>query len=82
MKSVSIREVQHNLAAVLRRVEDGEEISISRHKEVVARLLPPLRISIRVAHPDYVARAKQVWGSKPRGKSLSTAILSDREERV
>ena len=40
METVTVREVQHNLARILRRVESGAEILIRRRRTPVARLLP------------------------------------------
>lgn len=40
MKSVSIRTVQHELAAMIAEVEQGEEIIITRRSHPVARLSP------------------------------------------
>lgn len=38
---ISTREFKAHLSAVLRRVRDGEEISVTSHGKVVARLSPP-----------------------------------------
>ncbi len=40
MKSVSIRTMQHQLAAVIAEVEKGGEIVITRRNQPVARLMP------------------------------------------
>jgi len=40
METATIREVQHNLAAYVRRVQQGEQIEIRRRNRVVARLVP------------------------------------------
>lgn len=40
MPTTTIREVQHNLAAVIRRVEAGEEVAIYRREKAVARIVP------------------------------------------
>lgn len=39
---ISTREFKAHLSAVLRRVRAGEEISVTSHGKVVARLSPPL----------------------------------------
>lgn len=39
---ISTREFKAHLSAVLRRVRDGEEISVTSHGRVVARLSPPV----------------------------------------
>lgn len=40
MATMSMRELEENLDRALTRVEDGEEITISRHGRVVAKLVP------------------------------------------
>lgn len=40
MKSASIRNVQHQLAAMIAEVEKGGEIVITRRNQPVARLMP------------------------------------------
>lgn len=44
--AISAREFEENVDRVLERVEDGEEMEITRHGKVVARLLPPERRSL------------------------------------
>jgi prevent-host-death family protein len=65
MKSATIREVQHNLGALLRQVEIGEEIEIRRRNQPVARI-----VSVRTRKPKQVkwsdvgARLKQMYGER------------------
>ena len=40
MQSATIREIQHNLAAVLKKVEGGEEFQVLRRKKPIARIVP------------------------------------------
>lgn len=51
MKSASIRKVQHELAAILAEVEQGEEIIITRRDQPVARLSPIKPADITPAGP-------------------------------
>jgi prevent-host-death family protein len=44
--TISSREFEENVDRMLERVEDGEEMEITRHGKVVARLLPPERHSL------------------------------------
>ncbi|HRG54444.1 MAG: type II toxin-antitoxin system prevent-host-death family antitoxin [Opitutaceae bacterium] len=66
MQTTTVRALRNDYAKLLRRVETGEEISISRRGRVVARLVP--------AHPgagrvDWAASAA---GRLPRtGRPLS-----------
>lgn len=79
MKTATIRKVQHNLAEVLLWVERGEEVRVLRRNRVVARLLPPEGAPPR--SPDFLERAKAIWGAKPRGVRLSTIVSEARGER-
>jgi len=74
MKTVSIMEAQHNLAALLREVEMGRELAITRRKKVVARLSPPV-MDEKVEFPDFKARAKKTWEKGWRG--VGSEVLLD-----
>jgi antitoxin (DNA-binding transcriptional repressor) of toxin-antitoxin stability system len=79
MKTTSVRDVQHNLRKILLWVENGEEVLIMRRKEVVAKLVPPGPKKIK--SPDFLDRAKRVWGEAPRGKPLSDLASDARGDR-
>ena len=79
MKTATIREIQHNLSEVLSWVERGEEVQVLRRNRVVARLLPPQPQPSR--SPDFVARARAVWGEAPRGTALSAIVSESRGDR-
>ena len=73
-------EAQHNLAAVLREVDAGEEVLITRRKKVVARLLPPEEVE-PVQFPDFSARATETWGDEWTGASSDELVDYGRGER-
>lgn len=79
MKSASVRQVQHDLKRVLAWVANGEEVLVHRRAKVVARLLPPAAETS--ASPDFVARARRVWGDRPRGAPLSELVSDARGRR-
>jgi antitoxin (DNA-binding transcriptional repressor) of toxin-antitoxin stability system len=79
MKSASVREVQHQFARVLAWVARGEEVHVYRRKQLVAKLVPPGPAAIE--SPDFVGRARRVWGKRPRGKSLSQLASEARGTR-
>lgn len=73
-------EAQHNLSKVLREVEAGREVQITRRRKVVARLLPPQqRESVRF--PDFGARARQTWGGRWSGASSDELLDQSRGDR-
>ena len=82
MKTANVRMVQHNLAKVLDWVRDGEEVQVTRRREVVAKIVPCPDTRRAVEHPDFVARAKRIWGPRPKGTALSETVREDREDRV
>ena len=64
MKSVTIREAQHNLAKILKAVEGGETVEIVRRKVPVARLSPaPSAAAVRTDWKDHGERLAAIWGT-------------------
>ena len=55
-------------------VAAGEEVQVTEQDQVVARVVPPKP----AATPDFLARAKAVWGETPSGKALSTVVSEAR----
>ena len=47
MHEIKLSELQQHLPAYLKQVRAGEEIWITSHGKVVARLLPPLSVPIK-----------------------------------
>lgn len=83
MRTATIRDVQHHLGKVLAWVEKGEEVEITRRSKIVARLVPCSSASLPpVPLPDFAARARAIWGTQPKGRGLSKAILAERKERL
>lgn len=82
MRSITVREVQHRLSAILERVQRGEQVVITRRGKVVARLVPATRQRRRRVWPDFEARMKRIFPSGiPKGKAPSELIRAMREER-
>jgi len=84
METVTIREIQHNLAAYVRRVESGEKIEIRRRNKVVARLVPAGQSARRREGLNWAEVAmwrRKLWGDKPApGKPLSAIVYDSRGE--
>ncbi len=73
-------ETQHNLARVLREVEAGHEVGITRRNKLVARLVPP-SAPIEVDLPDFVGRTRKVWGGAWKGTSSDELLDESRGGR-
>jgi len=82
MKTATVRQIQHHLSEVLRWLEQGQEVQITKRNRVIARIVPARDQSRSVIWPDFVERSAAVWGKRPRGKSISRLIVEDREERL
>jgi prevent-host-death family protein len=83
MKTATVREVQHGLASVLSKVQKGQEIAVTRHGKVVARIVPATGPKGRLSWPDSAMRMKQLMsGAKPIGAPPSEIIRTQRGERV
>jgi antitoxin (DNA-binding transcriptional repressor) of toxin-antitoxin stability system len=73
-------ETQHNLARVLREVEAGHEVGITRRNQLVARLVPPAGESEAML-PDFVGRARKVWSGAWEGSTSDDLLDDSRGER-
>jgi prevent-host-death family protein len=83
MRSASTREVQHGLAAILARVEKGEEVQVTRRGRVVARIVPARAPRAKkAAWPDFHARLLDTFADGPaRGGTIAEILAQDREDR-
>ena len=74
MKTASVQHVPQKWPEILRWVAAGEEVQVTQQDQVVARVVP----AQPAATPDFLARAKAVWGETPPGKVLSTVVSEAR----
>ena len=74
MKTASVEQVPQQWPEILRWVAAGEEVQVTQQDQVVARVVP----ARPVATPDFLARAKAVWGEAPPGKPLSAVVSEAR----
>jgi prevent-host-death family protein len=82
METATVREVQHNLAAYLRKVEHGQVVRIRRRNRVVARLVPACEPARRANWRGHGGWMRRVWGDAPLpGKSVSQTVYESRGDR-
>jgi antitoxin (DNA-binding transcriptional repressor) of toxin-antitoxin stability system len=68
MKSVTVREAQHNLAKILKSVESGETVEIVLLKIPVARLSPVTVLEQNsVDWSDHAEGLSAIWGGRQVG---------------
>jgi prevent-host-death family protein len=82
MKTASVREVQHNLAAVLDMVSRGQEIAVTKRGRVIARIVPARAQPGRVEWPNSAARMRRLGRKAARGTPPSRIIREIRGERI
>lgn len=73
-------EAQHNLAVLLREVEAGRELTITRRRKPVARLTP-VPAAAPVEFPDFAGRARKTWRGPWRGAGSQELLEASRGER-
>lgn len=84
MQRATIREIQHNLAAVLKKVEGGEEFQVLRRKKPIARIVP-LHADDNEPPADWSAHAAEIsrifHGRVFGGKPMQEIVAEGRGER-
>jgi prevent-host-death family protein len=86
MRAIGIRELKEHATQVLRRVrERGEEIEVTHHGRVVARLIPvsrerprPRAAAAAWSTLDRVAR--EIGARWPKGRSAAKAVREGRRD--
>jgi len=79
MKTASIMQAQHNLAALLREIERGQSLVITNRRRPVARL-SPVRV-VKMEFPDFKARSARTWSGPWRGASSAELLDESRGSR-
>jgi len=76
MKTATVRTLRNEYAKLLRRVETGEEIAISRRGRIVARLVPARSGGTKVDWASSAAR-RITRGDKPLSARESQTLLQE-----
>jgi antitoxin (DNA-binding transcriptional repressor) of toxin-antitoxin stability system len=80
MTTVSIRDLRYDFQKVEALLRQGEEIQITKHRKVIARLIP--ENAAYPALPDFLGRIKDIYGDKEFEVSGADLISADRERNL
>jgi len=86
MGAIGVRELKEHTSQVLRRVrERGEEIEVTHHGRVIARLIPVSRERPRprasaAAWSSLDRVAREIGARWPKGRSAAKAVREGRRE--
>ena len=75
MKTTTVGEIQKNFAKVLRNINAGEEITVTKRGTPVAKITA-IGPKSKIIWPDFLSQAIEL-----KGRSLSGLISEDREDR-
>ena len=73
--TTTLEEIHRDPGILDRAIAHRESLDIVADGEVTATLVP----KARVPEPDFVARAKRIWGEVPPGKPLSELVSDSRD---
>ncbi len=79
--TVSVRELQQNLKAVMNRVERGETVEVTRHRRPVMRLAPVKSPGPAQPWPDLEARTRAIFGKRVLPTGGAAVVIEGRGER-
>jgi antitoxin (DNA-binding transcriptional repressor) of toxin-antitoxin stability system len=79
MEKASVRDLRYQFRKVEDLLQRGEEIQITKRKQVIARLIPE-RAKKNPEMPDFLARLKKIY-PKPLKVTGAEIIARDRENR-
>lgn len=83
MLTITVREVQHNLAKYLHIVETGEQIQINRHNRPVAKIIPISQVEDdkTVDWDEHFGIIEKVFkGRVVKGKPMEKIVTESRGE--
>ena len=76
MKTTTVRELRNNYARVLKWVSAGQEVEVTRRGKVVAKVVPPVRPSLKVDWSSSAALRVSA-SDKPLSARQSEELLKD-----
>jgi antitoxin (DNA-binding transcriptional repressor) of toxin-antitoxin stability system len=77
MAKASVRDLRYHFSEVERLLAKGEKVEITKHGQVIARLLPVRRA---VGHrPDFLARLRRIYGDRTLEASGAQLLAWERD---
>jgi antitoxin (DNA-binding transcriptional repressor) of toxin-antitoxin stability system len=64
MKTATLRDLRYDFKKIEAWLKSGEDVEITRHSKPFALISPPKKRKTKLAHPDYAARLKEIWGDR------------------
>lgn len=80
MTYLPIQDLKRNLADILRRVEQGETLVVTRHGKPVARLSPAQEPHVHVGKDCHLGGKLEPLGNFALGGEALRMLLEDRRE--
>jgi len=78
MRKATVRDLRYRFSVVEELLREGQEIHITKRKQIIARLLPPAA-SGPIRMPDFGARMRVIFGKKKLKVSGARLLARDRE---
>ena len=72
-----MRDLRYRFSEIERLLRQGEELEITKRKQVIARLLPA-RLSV-ARRPDFLVRLRRIYGDKKLRVSGARLVARERD---
>ena len=76
MRKASVRDLRYRFSEIERLLQQGEELEITKRKQVIARL-QPVRLPVP-CRPDFLARLHRIYGGKKLRVSGAQLLAQER----
>jgi len=78
MRKANVRDLRYRFTEIEDLLRDGEEIQITKRRRVIAKLVPAAETS-PARRPDFLARLKNLYGTKTLAVSGAELLARERE---
>jgi antitoxin (DNA-binding transcriptional repressor) of toxin-antitoxin stability system len=78
MKTASVRDLRYDFPKIESLLKEGEEIQITKRRQVIARLVPERSVR-KVEFPDFRARKRAIFGDDVLEVTGAEIIRQDRD---